>query len=83
MRRAMVRVSTHLLADLLRGRWPVGGCAWTDAPNDLSVVGIEHPPAGNGHLWFYAIVESASFPPVEPGRALPDLAPYTYIGGKS
>lgn len=83
MGRALVPVSVGLLADLLCGRWPVGGCEWTDAPIDLTVVGVEHPPAGFGHIWFYAVVESASFPEVQPGRPLPELPTFKYRGKAS
>jgi hypothetical protein len=78
MRRAMMRVSLELLSGLLRGRWPVGGCVWTDAPSDLSVVSVEHPPAGYGHLWFYVILESAAFDPVEDGASYPEIEPFKY-----
>lgn len=78
MRRAMVRVGLAFLEDLLRGRWPVGGCTWTDAPSDLRVISVAHPPAGFDHLWFYAIVESAAFEPVKPGACLPEIATFTY-----
>jgi hypothetical protein len=78
MGRALVPVSVVALADLLRGRWPMGWCEWTDAPNDLTVVGVEHPPAGYGHIWFYAVVESDSFPEVKPGQPLTELPPFKY-----
>jgi hypothetical protein len=78
MGRAIVGVSNSLLTMLLRGQWPVEGCAWTDAPVDLTVVGVEHPPAGLGPVWFYAIVESDTFPPNEPGQPLPEIPPFRY-----
>jgi hypothetical protein len=78
MRRAMVRISNEILAEILRGQWRVRPCVWTDAPADLTVVGVGYAPAGQAHIWFYAIVESETFDEVEQGQQLPELPPFTY-----
>lgn len=78
MKRALLKISNDFLGEFLKGNLPEERQYRTDAPKDLRVVGVEHPPAGFGHIWFYAVLESESFMEVKPGEPLPELNCFTY-----
>lgn len=73
---ARVRVSAHLLADVLTGNWSEV-CKRTNAPNDLKVIGVDQPTYGIG-AWFYVICESKDFDPVQEGAEIPEVGPFEY-----
>lgn len=76
LRWGRVRVSVHLLADLLAGNWS-RFCKETNAPKDLKVIGVEQPAYGIG-AWFYVICESKDFDPVQEGAEIPEKGPFDY-----
>lgn len=74
-RLARVKVSVHLIGDLLRGELrPVES---TTAPADLKVVSI-YQPVESGAYWFWAICESSTFDEVPEGGIIPEIEPFVY-----
>lgn len=73
---ARVRLSMHILADILSGQWQ----QWagdSSAPDDLEVLAVEQPPYAIGQ-WFYVIMRSATFKPIPEGAEVPEIPPFVF-----
>lgn len=73
---ARIRVSCHLLGDILIGNWS-DVCKGSTAPADIKVIGVDQPTHAIG-AWFYAICESSTFKSVMEGAEIPEIEPFEY-----
>lgn len=77
VRRGRLRVSFGVLEDLIKGAGDRWAAVETDAPEDLSILGVIQPPEGIGS-WCYLIVESKALRPVPEMAEPPEVGPYHY-----
>jgi hypothetical protein len=77
VRRAKLRLSLAVLEDLIKGAGDRWAAVETDAPGDLSVLGVIQPPEGVGS-WCYLIIESKSLRPVPEMAEPPEVGPFHY-----
>jgi hypothetical protein len=77
VKRGKLRVPFGVLEDLIKGAGDKWAAIETDAPIDLSIVGVEQPMHAVG-AWCYLVVESDSLRPVPEGGQVPEVGPYRY-----
>jgi hypothetical protein len=66
-----------VLEDLIKGAGDRWAAVETDAPDDLTILGVIQPPEGIG-AWCYLIVESKTLRPVPECAEPPEVGPYRY-----
>ena len=77
VKRGRLRLSLGVLEDLVKGAGDRWAAVETDAPADLTVLGVIQPPEGVG-AWCYLVIESQTLRPVPEGAEFPEVGPYRY-----
>lgn len=77
VRRGKLRISLAVLEDLIKGAADRWAAVETDAPEDLSILGVVQPPEGVAS-WCYLIIESKTLRPVPEAAEPPEVPAYHY-----